>query len=218
MSVCLSVRLSVCVSVCVFTFVVTFNGLFAPTSWSRMSNIFRDSESLGKSNGKKWSQIWTFLFENCLKSPRKKNSFSSLFFTFEVPFNGCFVPTSQSRMSNIFRDSESLGKSNGKKWSHIWTFLFQNCLKSPRKKSFFSLTFFTFEVPFNGLFAPISRSRMSNIFRDFESLRKSNGKKWSWIWTFLFENCLKLVRKKKFFFSNFFTFEVPFNGLFAPTS
>ena len=29
---------------------------------------------------------------------------------------------------------ESLGKSSGKKWSHIWTFLFENCLKSPRKK------------------------------------------------------------------------------------
>ena len=61
-------------------FSVFFNGLFAPTSWSRMSNIFRDSESLGKSNGKKWSQIWTFQFENCLKSPRKKKFFSSLFF------------------------------------------------------------------------------------------------------------------------------------------
>ena len=40
-------------------------------------------------------------------------------FTFEVPFNGLFAPTSQSRMSYIFRDSESLGKSNGKKWSNI---------------------------------------------------------------------------------------------------
>ena len=49
MSVCLSVRL--------FTFEVPFKRLFAPTSQSRMSNIFRDSESLGKSNGKKWSQI-----------------------------------------------------------------------------------------------------------------------------------------------------------------
>ena len=47
-----------------------------------------------------------------------------------------FAPTSQSRMSNIFRDSKSLGKSNGKKWSHIWTFLFGSCLKSPRKKKF----------------------------------------------------------------------------------
>jgi hypothetical protein len=33
-----------------------------------MSNIFRDSEYLGKSNGKKWSQIQTFLLKivkNC---------------------------------------------------------------------------------------------------------------------------------------------------------
>ena len=63
-------------------FSVFFNGLFAPTSWSRISNIFRDSESLGKSIGKKWSQIWTFLFKNCLKSPRKKKFFSSLFSVF----------------------------------------------------------------------------------------------------------------------------------------
>ena len=40
-------------------------------------------------------------------------------FTFEVPFNGLFSPTSRSWMSNIFRDSEFLGKSNGKKWCHI---------------------------------------------------------------------------------------------------
>ena len=66
----LSVRPSVRLSVCLFTFEVPFNGLFAPTFWSWMSNIFRDSESLGKSNGKKWSRIWTFLFENCLKPPR----------------------------------------------------------------------------------------------------------------------------------------------------
>ena len=65
------VRPSACLCVCLFTFEVPFNSLFAPTSWSPMSNIFRDSESLGKSNGQKWSHIWTFLFENCLKSLRK---------------------------------------------------------------------------------------------------------------------------------------------------
>ena len=54
-------------------------------------------------------------------------------FTFEVPFKRLFAPTSRSRMSKIFRDSESLGKSNGKKWSHIWTFLFGSGLKLPRK-------------------------------------------------------------------------------------
>ena len=109
-----------------------------------MSNIFRDSEYLGKSSGKKWSQIWTFLFENCLKSPRKRKFFFFTFFgllRFSVFFNGLFDPTSQSRISNIFRDSESLGKRNGKKWSNIWTFLFGIGLKSPRKKNFFLLIF-----------------------------------------------------------------------------
>ena len=71
----LFVRLSVCLSVRLFTFEVPFKRLFAPPSWSWMSNIFRDSESLGKSNGKKWSHIWSFLFENCQKSPRKKKGF-----------------------------------------------------------------------------------------------------------------------------------------------
>ena len=53
-----------------------------PTSRSRISKIFRDSEYLGKSNGKKWSQIWTFLFENCRKLRHKKMFFSSLFSIF----------------------------------------------------------------------------------------------------------------------------------------
>ena len=56
-SVCPSVRLSVRLSVCVFTFEVPFKLLFAPTSCCLMSIIFRDSESLGESNEKKWSQI-----------------------------------------------------------------------------------------------------------------------------------------------------------------
>ena len=68
----MSVCLSVCQCVHVFTFEVPFKHLFVPISWSRMSNIFRDSISLGKSNGKKWSQIWTFLFGSSLKMPNKK--------------------------------------------------------------------------------------------------------------------------------------------------
>ena len=72
---CPSVRLCICPSVRVFTFEVPFKHLFAPTSWRRMFNIFRDLESLGKSTGKKWSQIWTFLFGRGLKSPRKQVCF-----------------------------------------------------------------------------------------------------------------------------------------------
>ena len=44
----------------------------SPTSWSPISKLFRDLESLGISFGTKWSQIWTFLFSNGLKLPHKK--------------------------------------------------------------------------------------------------------------------------------------------------
>ena len=87
MSVCLCVRLCVCL----FTFEVPFNGLFAPTSQSRMSNIFRESESLGKSNGKKWSNIWTFLFGNGLKSPCKKKAVIWVWGGFQFQWGGCIT-------------------------------------------------------------------------------------------------------------------------------
>ena len=74
-SVCGFVRVFVWVFVCLFTFEVPFKRLFAPTSQSCMSNILRGSESLGKSNGKKWSHIETFFFENFQKLPRAKKFF-----------------------------------------------------------------------------------------------------------------------------------------------
>ena len=54
-----SVCVSVCVSVCRFDVpfhVLDFEAYFAPTSRSRMSKNFGDSESLRKRAGKKWSQ------------------------------------------------------------------------------------------------------------------------------------------------------------------
>ena len=71
------VAMSVCVSVCLSVpfRVVYFEAYFAPTSRSRMSKLFRDSESLGKSAGKKWSQNWTFLLGSGLKLPHKKKFF-----------------------------------------------------------------------------------------------------------------------------------------------
>ena len=73
-----SVRVSVCLSV--FTFEVPFKRLFAPTSQSRMSNIFRESESFGKRNGKKWSQIWTFFVWKWSKIAAQKKSFFCCWF------------------------------------------------------------------------------------------------------------------------------------------
>ena len=121
-------------------FSVFFKGLFAPNSWSWMSNIFRDSESLGKSNGKKWSQIWLFLFENWLKSPRKKKFFSSLFsvfFGFRSFFKVFLPPFSEVGCPIFLEIRNPWGKSNGNNWSNTWTLLFGSGLKSPRKKKFF---------------------------------------------------------------------------------
>ena len=96
-SVCPSVRVCVC-----SLFEVPLKRLFAPTSWSPMFKIFRDSESLRKSNVKKWSHFWTFLLKNGRKLSQLKKFF---FFTFEVPFKRLFYP-SRSWMSKIVGGKE----------------------------------------------------------------------------------------------------------------
>ena len=66
----LSISWFVHLCVRVFTFEVPFERFFAPTSWSWISNIFRDLKSFGKSSKKKWSQI-EFFFGSGLKLPYK---------------------------------------------------------------------------------------------------------------------------------------------------
>ena len=51
-----------------------FKRPFAPTSRSPMSKLFRFLESLGKSFGKKWSQIGKLLLIKGVKWPRKKKN------------------------------------------------------------------------------------------------------------------------------------------------
>ena len=73
--------------------------------------------------------------------------FFLIFFTFEVPFNRLFAPTSRSRMSNIFRDSESLGKRNegsGLTFEHFCLKVVKNCRA---KKSFFFFADFALVHP-----------------------------------------------------------------------
>ena len=142
-----SVRVCVCPSVCLFTFEVPFNGLFAPTSRSRMSNIFRVSESLEKSNGKKWSQIWTFLFEKCLKSPRKKKFFSSLFSVFFgfLSFLTVFLPPLPEVRCLIFLEIQNpwgkVMERSGLRYEH---FCLKIVLNRCAKKKFFSSLFLVF--------------------------------------------------------------------------
>ena len=82
---------------------VYFEAYFAPTSRSRMSEIFKDSESFGKSDGKKWSQIWTFVFVSSIKSPREKISFFVCWF--------CLTKHGGNHASRWIRDLWSKGIS-----------------------------------------------------------------------------------------------------------
>ena len=116
-SKCPSVCLCVCVFVCLFTFEVPFNGLFAPTSQSRMSNIFRESESVGKSNGKKWSNIGAFLFGSGLKSLRKNKFFCCCWF--------CLTKHGGNHASRWIRDLWSKKYSNLK---NIYIYLLGNAI------------------------------------------------------------------------------------------
>ena len=113
---------SVFVCVRVFIFEIPVKRLFAPTFRSQMSKNLRDSESLGKSSGRSGLNFEHFCSKNVLKLLRQKRFSYHFFrhlFTFEVPFKRLFAPTTQTRMSKIFGDSESLGKNIGKKWSQI---------------------------------------------------------------------------------------------------
>ena len=161
----LSICPSVCPCVCVFTFEVPFKRLFAPTSRSRMSNIFRDSESLGEKNGKKWSQIWTFLFENCLKSPRKKKFFSSLFSLLRYRLT-VFLPPLPKVGCPIFLEIQNpLGKVMERSGLRLEPFVW-NCQKLPHKKKFF-LLIFPFKTGWKPRFPmdlrPLVKGRIANF-------------------------------------------------------
>ena len=101
-----------------------------------MSKLFRFSESLGKSNGKKWSQIWKLLLIKGVESPQQKKNFTDFLHLF-TPFKPLFAPTFWSPMSKKFWFSESLWKSNGKKGSQIVKLLLIKGLHLPHKKSCF---------------------------------------------------------------------------------
>ena len=88
-SKCSYVCLSVCLSVCMSHFLTPFYGLFALTSQSPMSKLFIYSESVRKSNGKKWSQIWKLLLKNGVKLPKKKKFKCIFSFAYSVWTSSC---------------------------------------------------------------------------------------------------------------------------------
>ena len=147
--VCPSVRLSVCLCVCsqkkvffpsLFSLLRYRLTVFLPPLPEVRCPIFLEIRNPSGKVMERSGLIFEHFCLKVVKNRRAKKSFFSLtFFTFEVPFNGLFAPTSRSWMSNIFRDLESLGKSNGKKWTHVHIFVQKWSKVAARKKSFFLL-------------------------------------------------------------------------------
>ena len=164
------VILFVCLSVC--SLLRYRLKVFAPTSWSLMSKVFRDSESLGKSNGKNVvTNFKTFTNKGCKIATHffflggwgriLPYRASILVLVFLTPFYGLFAPTSFSPMWNFLRFLKSFGKSKGKKWPWIWKLLLIKGVKSPRQKKFFTdflkfvlLCLNVFLPPFPGVKCP----------------------------------------------------------------
>ena len=137
MCICLSVGVSVCLCVCSLLW-YRLNVFLPPLPEFRCPIFLKILNSWGKVmersclrtkkklpiKGVKLLQIGEF-------RSNKSFSLSQSSQDFEVLLKGLFAPTSQSRMYNIFRDLEFLGKSNGKQWSRIWKRLLINGVKSP---------------------------------------------------------------------------------------
>ena len=123
-SVCMSVRLSVCLCVCsLLRYRLTvFLSPLPKVGCPIFLEIRNPWGKVMERSGLRYEHFCLKIVENRVT---KKSFFSplfSLFFDllrFLVFFNGLFAPISQSWMSNIFRDLDFLGKSNGKKWSQI---------------------------------------------------------------------------------------------------
>ena len=95
----------------VLVFLTPFNGLLPPTSQSPMCNFFRFSKSLGKSNGKKWYQIWKHFLIQGVQLLQRKKVFYRIFFICSLRLTS-FCPHFPKSNVQTFRFSESLGKSN----------------------------------------------------------------------------------------------------------
>ena len=79
-----------------------------------------------------WSQIWKLMLIKGVKSSPQKKVFYRFFYLFP-PFKSFFAPTSKSPLSKLLRFLESLGKSNGQKWSQMWKLLLIKGVQAPRK-------------------------------------------------------------------------------------
>ena len=96
------------------------------------------------------SDLKAFAHKGCKIAAEKKSFFIDFFYLFTL-FKRLFAAASWNPMSKHFRFSESLEKSNEKKWSQIWKLLLIKGVKSPRKKKLVFLANFALLAVFFGI-------------------------------------------------------------------
>ena len=94
----------------VLVFLTPLNDHFALIFRSPVSKLFCLSESSGKSNRKKWSQIWKLLLIKGVKSPRRTKFFLRIFFHLFTLLNCLFAPFSEVQCLNFLDFQNPWGK------------------------------------------------------------------------------------------------------------
>ena len=159
MCVCVSVCVSVCVCVCSLLR-NCLNVFMPPLPKIGCPKLLEIRNPWGKENEISGLRCEHFCFKNGLKLPRqKKFFFLQIFLHLFTPFKRLYAPTFWSPMSKLFRFSESLGKTNWKKWSLIWILLLTKGVKLPRQKRFI---FENFCLTFCWFFALFVCTKLSN--------------------------------------------------------
>ena len=136
---------------------------------------------------------------NWSKIAAAKKVFLRIFFICSLRLNVFFPPVPEVQCLNFLDIRNPWGKVMERSGLRFEIFCSKMVLNCHGKKSFFT-DFFHLFASFKRLFAPISRSPMSKLFRFSESLGKSNGKKGSQIWTLFLIKGVKSPRKKVSFF------------------
>ena len=171
-SICPYLCLSVCLCVCE----VPFEHLFAPTSRSQMSKKSTDKESLGKSNGKKWSQIWTFTNKWCKIAAQKKVCFLTNFvllsrifwyWYFSLRLTVLWPPLPEVQCPNFLDFLNSWGEKMKRSGLRFENFSSERVYNRRGKKSFIRIFFYLFTL-FKYLFAPLPKVHCPN-FLDFQN-------------------------------------------------
>ena len=99
------------------------------------ANFLKYSESFGKSNENKWSQIWKFMLKNGIKLQWQKKFFLRIFFVWSLRLKVFMPPIPEVKCPFFSFFLVSFGKIIVKKWLHIVKLLLMKGLKSPCKKS-----------------------------------------------------------------------------------